>query len=234
MSGFHDDFSADRLKFDMDNIETLKFEIGSRAQLQERYGEEPNNYIVNIIGYIDGKSLIVSTPEVNGKPIYVAPGQLFRVRCTVDGSIYSFFCSTVRSTTVPYPHLYLSYPVKIDGVRIRHEHRAAVNLTAYLTNDAALEKVNELRVKIIDLSPSGALIKSNRNIGEPGDEVSLSTDLTAANVTKPLTMSGVIKNKEIIFNDKDTFYRTGIEFQNIGSVNMIVLECYIYENQIKK
>lgn len=59
---------------------TLKILVGDTLQLQRVGANTSERYASTVIGFVPGKSLLVTTPMVNDKSVLVRDGQRFAVR----------------------------------------------------------------------------------------------------------------------------------------------------------
>ncbi|MDP1924970.1 MAG: flagellar brake protein, partial [Thiobacillus sp.] len=91
-------------------LDQIKLAIGDAIQLQFQSDVEPSRSFVTLIGYLEGQSVVVTTPIINGSMMLVREGQDFVVRLFSGKSAYAFTTSAKRVTNTPYPHLHLAYP----------------------------------------------------------------------------------------------------------------------------
>lgn len=61
-------------------LEEIKLAIGDALQIQTQAEQSESRYYVKLIGYLKGKSVLVTAPQVEGNLCYVKEGQAFVVR----------------------------------------------------------------------------------------------------------------------------------------------------------
>lgn len=72
------------------NFNDIKLHIGDSIQLQDPNSKSNERIFVKLIGYRDGKSILVSMPRADGHEIQVQQGQIFIVRLFSVQTAYAF------------------------------------------------------------------------------------------------------------------------------------------------
>lgn len=103
-------------------------------QLQRISPEFNDRYTVTLIGYLEGRGLIVTTPQVHQKVQFIKEGMRFAIRLLGGDKVMGFVTTVIHSSTKPYPHLHLSYPQEIESLAIRNAERINTNLPALVRN----------------------------------------------------------------------------------------------------
>ncbi len=212
----------------------LKLQIGDTLQLQF-VGDDPNRrYYTRVIGYLPGKSLIITTPKRDGKVMMVREGQAAVARLASGNAVYAFNARVLSSTVKPYPYLHLSYPKELEHIVVRRAHRTRANLVGTVQSEGADDKTPSRSANIVDISTTGALLMCPERLGEADDLITISVRLTVGDVTEYLTLPAVIRN---VREDKSEGGRStfahGVEFQILDQHDSVVLHGYVYERLIK-
>ena len=106
----------------------LKFSVGDVLQLQCTRDQEEDRYYVKVIGFLEHKSLMVTTPRYEGAPMLFREGHQFVVRLLSGNSVYGFETSVLRTSLHPYPYLHLAYPAELAHLIVRKAHRAKTDM----------------------------------------------------------------------------------------------------------
>jgi len=214
----------------------LKLRVGESLQLQPRDGEEGRRMHVRVIGYVPGKSLLVTTPQVGGKVMIIREGQPFVVRMLVGNKVVGFATQVLRSCAVPYPYLHLSYPDEMEQIIVRKAQRVRVKLFASVKNcNPDLQSDKGVSVTVSDISISGAMVMSGKQFGEVGDEVLLTCAIKIAGAEKLLSIPAVVRNINVEQDEEegvDRFYH-GLEFNIKDQQDTFALHGYVYEQIVK-
>src|SRR3569833_877498 len=91
------------------SLDQIKLGIGDTIQLQFQSDVEPSRCFVTLIGYLEGQSVLVTTPINKGSLMLVREGQDFVVRLFSGKTTNTNTTKTKHDTNTPYPHLHLAY-----------------------------------------------------------------------------------------------------------------------------
>src|SRR3569623_3694572 len=117
------------------SLDQIKLGIGDTIQLQFQSDVEPSRCFVTLIGYLEGQSVIVPTPIINGCLMLVREGQDFVVRLISGKTAYAFTAMAKRVTNTPYPPLHLAYPKEVRGLVVRGSSRGRINIICHATSE---------------------------------------------------------------------------------------------------
>ncbi len=209
----------------------LSLHIGDKLQLQKTPSDRPERYIVQVVGLMHGKSVIVTTPRINGKVAIVRPDQKYAVRVLQGSSVFGFVSSVLQSYSAPFPHVHLSYPREMESIVVRNSLRAATDVQGVARNTRSPDEQEHYRgVRIIDLSNSGARLTSKTPLGQEGDMVSLQFGIEVCGMEENLGVVGKIRGlgKRNQEGDPMQFW-TGVEFQSLNRYQKVVLQAFVLE-----
>lgn len=213
-------------------IDELSLDIGDVLQLQFLPDESQERYYVKVIGYLHERSLIVTTPHVNGKFMLIREGQALAVRLLSGNSIMAFTVNVLRSCGRPYPYLHLSYPKEMQAIMVRNAQRVNFKCQAQVSpckvEISALPPTYQIEVE--DISTGGALFVSTQPLGLPKDLLSVSLSLTVARALETLRLVSIIRNVRKRDNkDGKQEYLYGVEFQFADRQELVMLHAFVYE-----
>jgi hypothetical protein len=110
---------------------------------------------------------------------------------------------------------------------VRGAERVQVALPARLDGGAGTVEI-ELR----DLSATGANLSSPREIGQIGDAVKLSMELTFGEVTRQVSTAATIRNATSTQQQEGgeaTLWRYGVQFQDLPEADYIFVLGFVFE-----
>ncbi len=210
------------------NYHEFKHCIGDTIQLQFYPGDENDRYYVKLVGFLAEKSVVVTTPREDGVALRIEKDQDFIVRMVSGNTAKGFTASVIHTTTIPYPHMHLTFPQSLESITVRKAERIECNLIVTVQNEEDGKAFDERKsASMNNLSTAGAQLATNENIGEVGDRVSISCKVRAAEMHQYLNISGIIRR---IVDDQHTIY--GIEFIMPETNDKLLLHAFIYEQML--
>jgi c-di-GMP-binding flagellar brake protein YcgR len=225
----------------MDDEKTdFKVKLGDSIQLQ--YIPEGGRERINarVIGHAPGKSLIISAPNTShGLPL-LREGQYFVIRMLQGSTIYGFESSVLKSYTLPYSHVHLSQPHSVESIVVRESRR--VN-TQNVVSVRKADSKQPTTAAMLNTSVSGALLQADAALGQLGDTLDISAELSVAGFQKYIRITGMIRNistpadRETQPDDKqdmDNLYRYGVEFVNMDEQKQLIIHGYVYEQIVQQ
>lgn len=210
----------------------LRHNIGDTLQLQFAHNNDNDRYYVKLFGYLENKSILITSPRFDGVPLKISNDEKFIIRMFSGNDAKVFTASVIHTSLRPYPHLHLTYPDDIQSITVRKAERVNCKLIATIQNKNSAQSADEgLSVSIHDISTSGTQLLSRSVLGEVGDSISINVKITIAEMEQYLTIEGIIR-RTINTADKDSF-EYGIEFEELKENDKLVLLAFIYEQMIK-
>jgi|GEM_PF-1479340 len=225
-----------RRKKDMaEKILKLNLAVGDTLQLQY-YPCRPvdeERFYVRVIGFLDGQSIITTTPNANGKALSLAENQAFAVRLLSGNSVQAFVSSIIKKSITPYHYIHLNYPKELESKIVRQAQRASTKIIATVQNEEpGKSEVQTKSALISDMSTAGALIESSEAIGEVGDVITAVAKLKVADMEDYVTLPAIIRRiiPKNIDEDKQKY---GVQFKSLETKDKLTIHGYVYE-QIAK
>lgn len=220
-----------------ENLLALNLGIGDALQLQDTV-DSNLRYYVKLIGFLNKAGIIVSHPVVSQPPqneslLPVKDGTNFIVRGFSGRKTYAFDASVLSSNTVPYPHLHLSYPKKIESTALLAALRIKPKALAGWVELVKADSGNiKMPVTFVDMSTSGARVHAKNLFGNVGDQIKVVFCLPIDDEDQTFAIPAVLRK---LYNEAppespgDAVEIThGLEFiQPEGNVRM-ALQAYIY------
>ncbi|MCB1933030.1 MAG: flagellar brake protein [Candidatus Accumulibacter sp.] len=206
-------------------FDEIKLAIGDSFQIQSQVEQGESRYYVKLIGYLRGKSVLVTIPEADGRLCFVREGQVFVVRFFSGKSAYAFTASVLRSSSIPFPHMHLAYPAQVRGLVVRTGERVAVRIICAVVLQEDMKTVNAAGV-LTNLSVSGALLSAKRSLGGTGDLLSVKFRVEIRGIEFLDAIDATIRS---LARDESGEYLHGIQFAGLSDDVAIAMTAFVYQ-----
>ncbi|HLP97279.1 MAG TPA: flagellar brake protein [Sideroxyarcus sp.] len=206
------------------DLPSVKLGIGDVLQLQDFSAGKEQHY-VKLIGYMGKKSVLVSHPMRDEKLLFVKKGESYLVRGFSGTKTYEFTSDVVNVCLAPFPYLHLSFPAQVTTVNMRRALRIKLKLVCSVKSKAS---ANPIPATIVDMSVSGARIQSRTEVGQLGEDVTVSFRLPVDGEEMVFVVPAIIRN--IGSDAEGSGVVCGMEFHQIEARDRIPLQNYIYKH----
>lgn len=208
-------------------LEDAHLQIGDSINLQSKTDGATDRYSVKLIGMLQGRSVLVTTPVIDGKYILVREGQAFILRAFSGKSVFAFTTHVLKSVNVPYPHLHLSYPREVKSLVVRKGARANVKIICAITSCDA-SPIQEAGV-IYNLSVGGALMGVKRSFAQTGQRLTVKFKITVNGIEVMQELQAVIRAiNTSLANESNMPIQYGLQFVDISPDASIPLLAFVY------
>lgn len=190
--------------------------VGDPFQLQitTSFGEE--RYMVKLLGFQPGKTIMVGTPSVDGRVVLLRDGQNLIVRSFSGTAAHGFSTSILKVCNFPIPYLHLVYPKYVQTVSVRESARVAFNIIGSVVNLKNGDNSTASPVSVIDVSTTGAAFLATRKIAEKGDMLRLTFRAKIKDIEVYPILSSVVRSEAVERDAGDSLkYKYGIQFQDL-------------------
>lgn len=207
-------------------LEGTRIRVGDQLYMQSS-GEAPR-MIVRLIGYLKNRGLIVSVPEVDGEFAMLKDGQSFIIRFFSGQNAYAFTSTVARQTSVPFPHIHLSYPREVRGLEIRKGSRIDVELIAAvgMEGDGTSRSGSG---KIVNISTGGGALRAKAPLGNKGDVINVKFKVLIGDIQSFLVFDSIIRTVTQDKSDPAMPYLHGLQFHNADQSMALALAAYVYQ-----
>jgi c-di-GMP-binding flagellar brake protein YcgR len=213
--------------------QTLRILVGNKLQLQKVDVESGERYSSTVIGFVPGKSLLITTPLVNNKSIMVKEGQQFAVRMVQGSYIQGFVAKVLHNALSPYPYVHLSFPKEVERIEIRDADRVETDVPVLVKSSKLPDEPgNWKQASIKDISATGSKLESMSKVGEEGDIVTLKFKLNICAQEEEMELKTRILHLEEPDNvgaDEWGIYTYGIKFEEHGRLERVLIQNYVLE-----
>jgi len=216
-----------------DNDNKLELSIGDTLQLQFVADEMNRRHYAKVIGYLQGHSVLITTPRIEGNVMLIRPDQRVIVRMMTGNEVYGFTTQILSTSLTPYAYLHLAYPKEMEHITVRKAERIAIKLIGSAQLETSDDGVvqESLPVIIQDMSTNGAMIESKRLIGEVGNVMTLSGKVTVGGKEEYINIPCIIRN--IVHNPENGIFKHGLEYQLLEPHEHFIIYGYVYEQMIE-
>lgn len=177
----------------------------------------------SVIGYLKGKSLIITIPADERGEIYLKEGETVSARLFSSLHLLAFSSSVLAVALKPYPHIHLNYPAEVTGVVVRRAERVGVRLI--VTVEAGSEKAAGI---ITDLS-TGGLSFATRAAGiKRGMGIVLGFKLTLGDCDYLMKLTGTVRavypgQADVL----DGSPRYGAQFNDMSAEDALIVGLFV-------
>lgn len=204
-------------------MDEIRWYVGETLHMQA-LNEPDTRFVVKLIGYIKGKSVLVTAPIVDGKLAMVRDSQSFVLRAFQGKKAFAFSVVAMKSVFTPSPYLHLSYPKQVLSSVIRNDARATVRIIA------SINFVNPDRTSaatLTDLSLGGCSAVLKQAVAERREAGTMAFKINVVGNEGLLTIDFVVRS--VTETDDGEGFKYGIEFQNLSPQNKLILSAFVHQ-----
>ncbi len=189
---------------------------------------------VRLIGYVAGRSILVSAPVRDGKETYLEKGSQLVVRLLEGKQVCAFETHVLYRSIQPYSYYHLAYPEEIELQQVRSAERISTLIDARIDSDFNIIGDWPKRARINNLSRTGARMVAEESLGQFGHELLIEFDIEVSGLFKQVSLAGIVRNIERERNDQDQIhYVVGVQFLEMSDEARLALANFIYEHNAK-
>jgi len=213
------------------SFEEMKPRVGDAMQLQVK-GER---YPVKLMGFVKGRTVMVTTPVVDGSVILLREGQPVVVRSFSGKDAYGFSSGILRVCNAPLPYLHLAYPKVIKSVMVRKAERAEFDLIGTVLNTSNPEMDTSRPVRIRDFSVAGASFIASEPVGEKDDRISLSFRVRINEIDTYPTVGCIVRSvaTEAGTGTVSDKHRYGVQFADVPQDVSLLMQNMVYQKLLE-
>lgn len=203
-------------------FEELKLLPGQAIQLEfDGYSNERDRS--SLVGYMPGRSIIVSTPIKNGSPLSLKNGMPLAVRFFAAqwNSACAFKSEVIHVSRIPFAHIHLAMPQELVLGEVRGSVRARVNLICSVIYGT--ESQHKVSAKITDLSLGGARLQARQLAVTEGDSLTLTAQVSVSGVDRIIKVGAMVRS----VTPEETQVAVGVQFVEMSDSDRITLHAYV-------
>ncbi|MES3009068.1 MAG: flagellar brake protein [Pseudomonadota bacterium] len=220
------------------NFDDLRLTSGTVIQLQF-IDDSRERYPARLMGHLDGRTILVTHPVLEGRLLRVRNGQRVIARAMTSSAAMAFTSYVETLCVSPYPYLHLSYPETVSMNRIRCSPRIPVSMDVSMTNLSEIPRSAEQPARLLDISPTGARLEAGSEALKVGDEIALQGQFRLKDIEKSVTLSGLVRAR--IAGSTQTansenaagVVAYGVEFHSIAEDMRLFLHAFVYQQMLE-
>lgn len=211
----------------------LALGVGGVLNLQLSHRHKGQRWNARLIGFLEGESIVVTTPRNSGAPVPFYNDDEVTVRYLAGREIHGFSTWVRKVATQPYPYLHLAFPKAIERVTIRQEERVPMDLPVKYQSLKQRDVAGDGR--LLDLSAAGALLKGQEGLGDVGEELELRFDVSFAGSETHIEVGAIIRNikPDEGRNADDDARLYGLQFRDLSEQSRLFIKGFVYERIIQ-
>jgi c-di-GMP-binding flagellar brake protein YcgR len=184
--------------------------------------------VVKLIGYVKNRGLIVTVPGNDGEFVMLKDGQSLVCRFFSGQNAYAFTTTVAKQTSVPFPHIHLSYPREVRGLEIRKGSRVDAELIAAISSVGDGEAKSSAG-KIVNISTGGGALRAKLPLGEKGDVISVKFKITVSDIQTFIVFDSIIRTIAQDQGDPNMPYLHGLQFLDPDPNMAMALAAFVYQ-----
>lgn len=211
-------------------LDETRLAVGDALQLQAQADGAQSRFPVTLVGYLKGKGIIVTAPMRDGKLLLVREGQNFVARMFSGKSAYAFPTTTLKVTNVPYPHLHLSYPPRVEAVMVRRDARVSLRLICAVQS----RQTPAAAALLTDLSNGGCSLQADNQLAQKGEDILIKFKAVIGGVEQLLTLRGIVRAVQFAEQPGGRHgMQHGVQFAELAPAEQVALTAFVYQKLIE-
>lgn len=212
----------------------MNLRVGSRMQAQPPAKVSTERFYVQLIGYVNDLSLLITTPATSQNVrLQLIEGDALVMRVFANQCAYGFACDVLRVCKLPYSYLHTTFPVAVQGTVVRKAPRVKTKITAKIRHAGT---ASDCPGVLANLSASGALLNARHALANHGETLELEFKLLVHDIETHLTLKALVRS---VFTDQ-TIDQTsadlahfGLEFVDLQPSDQMALHGMVYQQMIE-
>ncbi|WP_428243811.1 flagellar brake protein [Gynuella sp.] len=214
------------------DLQKLQIPHGIRLNI-ELTSNPGQKYQSRMIGYLHGKTVIITTPMLaNDRPLLLRKDQEVVVRFFSNKNACAFKTQVKHICTTPYNYLHLSYPPTVEVGEIRKAERVLAKISVSVVNRSQpdYEAVNGA---VVDISTTGAKLETVAPAAHPGDILLLTTKLRVGHVSRVVHWEARVVAELDRFEMANSVAAYGLEFCELTELDYLALHGFVYGQMVR-
>ncbi len=220
-------------------FEAMKLQVGTRLQFLLERGGRKIHLFSTLIGYVPNEYLLAKIPMEKGQLFQFLEEERLLVRVFSGVQVFSFVCFVERLFLAGLNYMHLSFPASVAGTALRKAVRVQVKIPAQVATKANGAAAERTPATMVNVSILGALLHSEKRLGEVGDTVGLTFEFMVQPGDYPVHIQtnalirAVLPQEPQLPGNGAEHYEEGVEFQGLDPTQLIMLQNLIYEAQVE-
>ncbi len=214
-------------------FEQIKLTPGDTLQIQSLIEGQTERHIVRAVGFLKPKSVLVTSPSVEGRVLFIREGQTFQVRAFSGLNVYAFKAQVLKSNSSPFPYLHLSYPAEVKAMRIRRTVRAPVKLIVAIYDQDGRKQIGAGR--LVDLSVGGGRLQAYEKIDMQDKRVQIAFKAKLEGMEEVVNAPAFVRSVSAGEDEQGkAVYLFGLEFRDLAQMDRLFIQNLVYQSLLKE
>lgn len=216
----------------------MRLRVGDRLQIEPPATVSTERHMCKVIGWLDNLSLLVTTPMVNGLRVPLRDNDKVVARIFANQNAFAFDTDVMRAVKIPFDHLHLTFPTRIQGAVIRKSPRIKMRMISTVSplppdGNFPQESAPRYSAIILNVSADGALIQAKQPLTEKNGRIRLAFRVNLHDVDAMLTVTAIVRS---LFAEegKVGVMCHGVQFLEMESNDRLILQSMIYQKMIEQ
>lgn len=206
---------------------TPQFLPGIQLDLQFVHLDPQRRMRARVIGSLDGQGLIITAPVEGREQAIISEGDDLIARYISGRNICAFRATVLKVAALPYRHVHLSFPNRVEETAVRDAERAAVSVPVRVESAAGAQPV---AAEICDLSATGAMLRSPVDLGPVDAEIELEFEARFGGQPLNVHAAAIVRNQRIArAADGTEVFLHGIRFKALDPQQELFLRGFVLE-----
>lgn len=216
-------------------------QAGVKLQLQFADNLDRGRFHVAVIGYVEGRSLMISAPQTNGNLLLLREGERLIVRLLSGKQVIGFNSEITKIYNNPFSYVHLKPPEEVEQLNVRNAHRVELDIIASIYPvklDENGEKIKSkgdkaIAARINNISTTGCQVQLLQPLPESSSELMINTKIIVVEQERLLSLDAVIRSHREVVSEDKTWHLYGLEFSEMDDDRRLLLNCFVYEKLVK-
>lgn len=215
---------------------------GAKLQLQFLDNLQRGRYQVTVIGFVEGRSLMITAPHTNGQILLLREGQQFVVRLLSGKQIIGFNSEVTKVYNNPFSYVHLKPPEEVEQLNLRNSHRVDLDVIATIYNIKREEQSGKVikpndnetfASKVKNMSTTGCQIQMLKPLPENNSELMINAKINVAEQKRILSLEAMVRSHREVEIEDVIWHVYGMEFNEMDDDRRLLVNCFIYEKMVK-
>jgi hypothetical protein len=178
-----------------------------------------------VLGWRDGVSVMVTQPVAADKPLQLFDGESVTLRVFTGRSAFAFKGNVLKTNSLPFPYVHLSFPKRVQAVEIRKSPRSRVDMPATFSVDGQHVGLGI----IVDLGTAGALLDTGEVLDKSVESLQLAVSFELHDVPVSLDLhANILGMKGYSSQGEQTSVQYRLAFDQLKPNDRLVLSSLVW------
>lgn len=204
-------------------LDKVPVSVGDIVQLQAlNENKDSERLTARLIGFVPGRSVMITTPVKDKKYVPLKDGQSYVVRLFCGRNVYAFVAHVLRQSNIHCSYVHFSYPTVVQGVKMRSGIRARVNIIGYVRTAEG----EDAAARVQDLSAGGCRLVGKEFLGEVGAEILIKIRVRTDGLDEFINIKAIIRSFGL--TEDEEWVTHGVQFIDMDPDHKFALIAFVY------